>query len=92
MAEQTRVPQNFDAIDFPRPPAAYFLLGAEVGSALRVGQQPLLWSLAVSNALNSRYRDYLDAFRYFIDRPGRDVALRITVPVSLLRKENETTN
>jgi iron complex outermembrane receptor protein len=90
VAQQTRVPQNFDAIDFPRPPARYFLLGAEVGSVLHFGKQPLTWSLAVSNALNTRYRDYLDAFRYFLDRPGRDVALRVTVPFSFQPSQKTT--
>lgn len=82
VAQQTRVPRNFDDIDFPLPPAGYALLGAEIGSMLRFGKQPLTWSLGVSNALDKRYRDYLDAFRYFLDRPGRDVALRVTVPLS----------
>lgn len=89
VAQQTRIPDNFDAIDFPRPPAGYFLLGAEVGSALRIGNQPLTWSVAMSNALNTHYRDYLDAFRYFIDRPGRDVALRVTVPFSFQKNQQQ---
>lgn len=87
---QARVPENFDAIDFPRPPAGYFLLGAEIGSALHFGRQSLTWSLAATNALNTRYRDYLDAFRYFIDRPGRDVALRVTVPISFQKNSTST--
>lgn len=90
VARQSRLPGNFDAMDFPRPPAGYFLLGAEVGSALRFRSQSVTWSLAVGNALNTRYRDYLDAFRYFIDRPGRDVALRFTVPISFQPTQKTT--
>ncbi len=77
---QTRVPSNFDAVDYPRPPAAYFLLDASVGSTIILRKQPLMVSLSVDNALNQRYREYLDAFRYFIDQPGTNVVLRIRVP------------
>lgn len=78
--QQKRIPSIFDQIDYPRPPAAYFLLGAEVGATVPVHQYPVQLSLSVDNALNARYRDYMDAFRYFIDRPGRDVVLRVRIP------------
>lgn len=78
---QYRIPGNFDSLDYPRPPAAYVLLNAEAGFSLQAGKQPLDISLAVTNALNTRYREYLDAFRYFLDQPGTDVALRIRIPL-----------
>lgn len=77
---QTRIPQNFDSIDFPRPPAAYFLLGAEVGGMIYLKKQPIYFSVGATNILNQRYRDYLDVFRYFLDRPGRNIVLRLRVP------------
>jgi iron complex outermembrane receptor protein len=77
---QTRIPGNFDSIDYPRPPAGYFLLDAAVGSTIHLGKQPLQMSLAVENALNARYREYLDAFRYFIDQPGTNIILRLKIP------------
>ncbi len=77
---QVRIPSNFDVLDFPRPPAAYFLLDATVGVDFSVKQQPLSISLSATNLLNEKYRDYLDAFRYFIDQPGRDVVLRLHIP------------
>jgi len=79
---QTRVPRDFDSRDVLRPPAGAAILSAEVGSEMVVGGQPLSWSVSVSNLLNTRYREYLDAFRYFLDRPGRELALRVTVPIS----------
>jgi iron complex outermembrane receptor protein len=80
--KQSRIPQGFDSIDYPRPPAAYFLLNADMGTKLVIKQQPLYISLTVMNILNQRYRDYLDVFRYFIDRPGRNIVLRVRVPFS----------
>ena len=79
---QSRIPANFDKIDYPRPPAGYFLLDMSVGTKLNAGKQPIYISLTVMNILNQKYRDYLDAFRYFIDQPGTNVVLRVRVPFS----------
>lgn len=81
--QQKRIPNNFDQIDFPRPPKAYFLLDASVGAQIRVKQQPVHLSVSVTNLFNQKYRDYLDAFRYFIDQQGRNVVLRVRVPISI---------
>lgn len=80
---QWRIPSNFDQIDYPRPPAAYFLLGASVGATIYAGKQPLNISLTAMNVLNQRYRDYLDAFRYFIDQPGSNYVLRVRIPITI---------
>lgn len=80
--EQTRIPAGFDSIDYPRPPAAYFLLNADLGTKLTIKNQPLYISLNIMNLLNQKYRDYMDVFRYFIDRPGRNIVLRLRVPFS----------
>lgn len=79
---QWRIPENFDEIDHPRPPAAYFLLDGTVGSKVVFGKQALNLSLSVTNILNTSYRDYLDAFRYFIDQPGTNVVLRVNMPLT----------
>lgn len=78
---QWKIPANFDEIDYPRPPADYFLLDAVIGGQIRVGQQPLDVSITASNILNKSYREYLDAFRYFINQPGTNIVLRIHVPL-----------
>jgi len=78
--EQKRIPSNFDEIDYPRPPGAYFLLDVAIGTKMLFGKQPVYLSLSATNLLNQRYRDYLDVFRYFIDQPGRNIALRVRVP------------
>ncbi|HTN45511.1 MAG TPA: TonB-dependent receptor plug domain-containing protein [Flavipsychrobacter sp.] len=77
---QTRIPGNFDEIDYPRPPRDYFLLDAALGIQQMVGKQPVNISLAATNLFNIRYRDYLDVFRYFLDQPGTNMALRIAIP------------
>lgn len=82
---QWRIPGDFDQVDYPRPPAGYFLLNASVGTQITFKQQPVFLSLTIMNALNQGYRDYLDAFRYFIDQPGTNVVLRLRVPISRIK-------
>jgi iron complex outermembrane receptor protein len=63
------------------PTAGYALLNLEVGaSAITVGRTRLEPSLAVRNVLDTRYRDYLSRYRLFVEEPGRDIVLRLTVP------------
>lgn len=82
MLRQARVPRNFDSLDYPRPPSGYFLLDAAVGATIMAGAQAFKFSLSVENAGNTRYRQYLDAFRYFIDQPGTNVVLRLRIPIN----------
>jgi iron complex outermembrane receptor protein len=37
--------------------------------------------IALNNATNTRYREYLNRFRYFIQEPGRNLIVRIRIPV-----------
>lgn len=67
------------AADLAKPPAGYFLLGAELGSETKVGNQVVKVSLAGSNLLGARYRDYTSLLRYFVDQPTWQLALRISV-------------
>jgi len=77
---QTRVPSNeYD----PQPaPDGYALLGAEIGATVRLGNTPVEVSLTGANLLNERYRDYLNRFRYFANDMGRNVILRLHIPLN----------
>jgi len=77
---QTRVPGS--EYDPQAAPDGYGLLGAEVGATLRLGRTPVEVSLTGSNLLNERYRDYLNRFRYFADEMGRNVTLRLHIPLN----------
>jgi iron complex outermembrane receptor protein len=79
--QQTRIPANFDSIDYPRPPQPYFLLDAAAGARLIVGKQSIYMSLTVTNLLNEAYRDYLDVFRYFLNQQGTNAILRARLPI-----------
>lgn len=75
---QTLVPNNQD---YAAPPKGYALLNFETGASFYIYHQPLHIHITVNNALNTRYRDYLNRFRYFADERGVNVALRINVPI-----------
>ncbi|PMD94370.1 TonB-dependent receptor [Siphonobacter sp. BAB-5405] len=73
VAKQIRAPENGD---FAPPPAAYWLWNAAIGGSIPIHHHPLQLSLSVSNAFNTRYRDYLNRFRYYADDQGRNLSLR----------------
>lgn len=66
--------------DYLAPPPGYFLLQAEFSGGIAIAGQPLQFGFSVHNLLNTRYRDYLDRFRYFADAIGRNYSLRISYP------------
>ncbi len=74
VAKQTRVPAGSDFVD---PPSAYWLVNLNVATHFRMGKKHAEIGLNVSNLMNTRYRDYLDRFRYFTDAMGRNISLRL---------------
>lgn len=71
---QVRYPAGVDYMD---PPGDYFLVGLQAGIVRPLGSGELRLGLLASNLLNTRYRDYLDRFRYYADARGIDVLVRI---------------
>lgn len=82
--KQYRVP---DSVDVAPPPPAYALIGFNVGTTLLVKQQAFIFTLSITNALNTIYRDYLDRFRYYNDALGTSVVLRLRMPFTLYDKK-----
>ena len=78
VAKQSRVPPNSD---YTAPPAGYDLWSADAGCSLPWGKKGIDLNLAVTNLTNVSYRDYLDRFRYYVNALGRNVVLRVTVPL-----------
>lgn len=74
-----------EAGDYKAPPPAYFLLQAEIGTYLTIAKQEVLITLTGQNLLNTRYRDYLDRFRYYADASGRNIILRLQIPLDFTK-------
>lgn len=74
--KQNRVPANSD---FAPPPDGYTLVSVNAGLTIPAGKQSVQLGVSVNNLLNTRYRDYLNRFRYYADEMGINVSLRIKV-------------
>lgn len=84
ITKQWRVPKN---TDFAPPPKGYNLISAELSTDIKLKKQELNISLNASNLTNEIYRDYLDRFRYFANSQGRNLTLRIKVPLIIYDKK-----
>lgn len=74
---QKRVPL---AADLLPPPQGYLLFNIESGGHFHWKKQEVRLGLSVSNLLDTKYRDYMNRFRYFANEMGRNVTLRISFP------------
>lgn len=77
--QQDGVPQG---TIYTLPTAGYALMQGEIGTtAMPLFGKPTDVSLSINNAMNTRYRDYLSRYRLFVNDPGRDVVLRMRMPL-----------
>jgi iron complex outermembrane receptor protein len=77
--EQTRVPES---IVYALPTDGYRLVDVSAGvDHLDIGGQRAEVSLEVKNVFDASYRDYLSRYKLFVDDPGRDIVLRVWVPL-----------
>ena len=78
--KQTRVPENSD---YAAPPEGYTLLNLSAGMDIPMKRNAISIGVSINNLLNTRYRDYMNRFRYFADEMGRNISVRATVPFTL---------
>jgi iron complex outermembrane recepter protein len=79
VTKQTMVPAHSD---YTTPPEAYALIGLNAGIDFIIKKvQTVSVSLSVTNLLDNPYRDYLNRFRYFSNEMGRNVVLKIKIPL-----------
>ncbi len=81
---QSRVPdETTGKQDYKAAPAAYTLVGLNASAGIQAGQRVITVSAGVRNLFDIRYRDYMNMFRYFSDDMGRNIHLRLQVPLSI---------
>ena len=79
---QTRVADDANGKqDYKEAPGGYTLLNANFSTAFKLGTIPVTLAIGVNNLLNTSYRDYMNAMRYFTDEMGRNVHFRIRIPI-----------
>jgi iron complex outermembrane receptor protein len=71
-------------------PKGYFLLGFESGLAIhrKKQQEPITLYFEIQNMLNTRYRDYMNRWRYFADEAGINFSIKLKIPFNINQKTN----
>jgi iron complex outermembrane receptor protein len=70
-------------MDFKEPPVSYFRFDANLEYEFVVHKQIFQIHFTVLNITNTRYRDYLNRFRYFVDEPGRNFIVKLNIPLNI---------
>jgi iron complex outermembrane recepter protein len=83
--EQTRVPgEKNGRQDYKAPPDAYTVINLHGAFTISIRKFPVTCSIGVRNLFNNAYRDYMNSMRYFTDETGRNICLRLKIPVEQL--------
>ena len=62
--------------DYLPPPNSYTTIDLFISGRIETNSSQIKIQLGVNNLLNTKYREYLNRFRYFIDNTGRDISLK----------------
>jgi iron complex outermembrane receptor protein len=82
---QTRVPDEKNGKqDYKDAPDGYTLLNADFSTVVTLMKLPVTLSLSGRNLLNTSYREYLNSMRYFTDEQGRNIGIRLKIPLEHL--------
>ena len=77
--DQNRVPQG---TIYALPTDGYQLIDVEVGAqSFQLNGRRVNLGLEVKNVFDVAYRDYLSRYKLFVDDLGRDIVLRVRVPL-----------
>lgn len=74
VAKQNRYEQG---ADFSAPPNAYHLFHLHLAYPFSWNEKQLKMALGVENLMNRSYKDYMDRFRYYAHREGRNITLSL---------------
>lgn len=87
--KQWRVPANSDYL---APPKSYILLNIELGTTLHFNKQSVTIGIGCNNLLNTSYRNYMNRFRYYSDEIGRNISMRLKIPINYSPKIKSNDN
>jgi iron complex outermembrane receptor protein len=76
--------------DYVAPPKGYFLLGGQLGIKRKTkSKEEMQLVISCSNILNTKYRDYMNRFRYFTDDIGRNWTVKLFLPINFKAYKNK---
>lgn len=61
---------------FKAPPPTFTTLNLDAGHTFQIGKNSLEMGFNIQNLGNTRYREYLNFFRYYTDEPGFNAGIR----------------
>ncbi|RQP09352.1 MAG: TonB-dependent receptor [Parapedobacter sp.] len=64
--------------DYAPPPPAYHIFSLYAGSQFALGNHPLEAGISVNNLFNTRYKEYMNRFRYYSHGLGREIGIRLS--------------
>lgn len=81
------------ALEFAPPPSSYVLLNTFVVFQIKNKQDynPINIRLEVNNIFNTRYRNYMNRYRFFADEMGRNVKLTLEIPFNIVNRNQPLT-
>ena len=77
---QNRVNYN---TEIKAPPIAFTLLSLDAYLQTLIAKQKITFAIQCNNMLNTKYRDYLNRWRYFADEAGANVQLSVFIPLTI---------
>ena len=66
--------------DYMMPPPAYNLINLEYFTSIHFPSTRVEFIMGINNLLNTSYRDYMNAFRYFALDRGRNISFKVKIP------------
>ena len=67
--------------DYMQPPDAYTLFNLEATTGIEFQKRRMDLVFGINNLFDIAYRDYMNAFRYFALDRGRNISLKIKLPI-----------
>ena len=67
--------------DYMQPPDAYTVFNLEAMTGIEFQKRRLDLVFGINNLFDIAYRDYMNAFRYFALDRGRNISLKIKLPI-----------
>jgi iron complex outermembrane receptor protein len=72
--------------EFETRTEGYTLVDVGIGGEIAVGASRAHIDLSIDNVFNVAYRDHLNRYKAYALNPGRNIALKITIPFSVLHR------
>ena len=71
---------------YETPTGGYALLDIDLGSKIQLGSMNIRVLLQAENILNRAYRSHLNRYKEYALNPGRNIKLKISIPLTIAEK------